>query len=204
MLNRSASSGQGKASDAQNQAHELANSDRIRLKFGACGIDVLENGPNIRVSVLYSPHDDVQICRTFAVVVYPDTIAPALSKEHGAVLGGQPIGQVFRENGWLIDKRHQYFGRLEALAGGPGSHPAFGDIGGTQPAVHVYSFVVSKNNEAFHYASIAEVHHPEHLRFEDLMAIYGDRCEAHLEAKTDIYDILEIVEAKLTSLPERM
>ncbi len=170
------------------------------MKFGTCGLEVLENGPEVRVSMLYSVHDEVRVCRTFAVVVYPEVIDPALRKEHEAIRGGLPIGMVFRENGWLIEKRHHYFGRQQMLPGGPEAHPIFGDIGRTQPAVHVYSFVARKDHRAYHYAFIAEVHHPQHLGYENLQSIYGRQFEDYLVKNKDVCGILEILDSKVMAL----
>ena len=44
---------------------------------------------------------------------------------------------------------------------------------GTPLAVHVYVLDVVKGEMRFQYAAIAEIHHPDYLRRDDLSAIYG-------------------------------
>ena len=175
----------------------LGNSDRIRLKFGSYGIEVLESGQKIRVSNLYSIDEGIRTNRTFAVVAYPDIIEPEFSKEHDAILKGESIGIVFRNNGWVVDKRHQYFGKVEVLPDYSDVDSVFGDIGRAQPVIHVYSLFVKKDSSEFRYASIAEVHHPEYLDLEDLNAIYGNDLDAALEKNEDVNDFLEIVKTKM-------
>ena len=88
--------GRGEVPIVGNESVGLGNSERIRLKFGSYGIEVLESGQGIRVSNLYSIKDGVRTNRTFAVVAYPDVIEPEFSEEHDAIINGQSIGNVFR------------------------------------------------------------------------------------------------------------
>ncbi len=176
---------------------ELGNSDRIRLKFGNYGIEILENGLKLRVSNLYSIDGGVKTNRTFAVVSYPAVIAPEFSKEHGAIINGQSIGIVFKDNGWFIDKRHLYFGSLESSSACLDVDLIFGDIGKFQPVIHLYSLFVRKNGFEFQYASIAEVHHPEYLDLDDLSLIYGHEFDSSDAKDKDINDYLDIVKSKM-------
>lgn len=189
---------QGKGSSVGNGTVGLGNSERIRTKFGSYGIEVLESGQGIRVSNLYSIDKGVKTNRTFAVVAYPEVIEPEFSKEHDAIINGQSIGIVFRNNGWVVDKRHQYFGQIETPSACSDVEAVFGDIGKTRPAIHVYSFFVSKDNSEFRYASIAEVHHPEYLGLEDLYTIYGDVSDSVFEKREDVESFLEIVKTKMS------
>ena len=184
-------------SPAEELAVDLGNSDRIRLKFGSYGIEIVENELRIRVSNLYSTSEGVRTNRTFAVVMYPAVIEPALRKEHAAIIAGQSIGIVFREHGWQIDKRHQYIGELEAPAGIWSVDSVFGDIGETQPVIHVYSLIVKKDKHEFHYASIAEVHHPEYLEFEELKSIFAVEHNGVQVKSQDTIDFLKIVKTKM-------
>jgi len=188
---------QGKGSVVGNSTVGLGNSERIRLKFGSYGIEVLESGQGIRVSNLYSIDEGIRTNRTFAVVAYPDIIEPELRKEHDAILKGESIGIVFRNHGWTVDKRHQYFGKVEVPSEYSGVDAVFGDIGRAQPVIHVYSLFVKKDNSEFRYASIAEVHHPGYLGLEDLNTIYGNVLDGALEKNEDVNDFLEIVKAKM-------
>jgi len=182
---------------AETLVSELGNSDRIRLKFGSYGIEIIENGARIRVSNLYSTTDGVKTNRTFAVVMLPEVIEPAFSKEHAAIINGQSIGIVFKDNGWKIEKHHQYVGELDVGPDFSGVHSVFGDIGEVRPVIHVYSLLVKKDNAQFHYASIAEVHHPDYLGLSDLRAIFGEEFDGSLEMDRDTADFLRIVNFKM-------
>lgn len=186
-----------KTSLAEEQAVDLGNSDRIRLKFGNYGIDIVENELRIRVSKLYSTSDSVKTNRTFAVVMYPAVIDPAFRKEHEAIIDGQSIGIVFKEHGWQIDKRHQYIGELDTPADAYGADSVFGDIGTAQPVIHVYSLIVRKDKDEFHYASIAEIHHPEYLDLEELRSIFEVGRDGAQTKSQDTIDFLKIVKTKM-------
>jgi len=192
-----ANTNQGEALAAEDQTSGMANSDRIRLKFGSYGIEVVENDPMIRVSKLFSSSAGVKTNRTFAVVMYPSAIEPAFRNEHEAIISGQSIGIVFKENGWQIEKRHQYIGELDFLSDTSGVHSVFGDIGEIQPVIHVYSLIVLKNNAQFHYASIAEVHHPDYLELEELKTICGGEFDGTQANDQDTIDFLKIVVSKM-------
>jgi hypothetical protein len=181
----------------ETQVSGLGNSDRIRLKFGSYGIEIVENGARIRVSNLYSTKDGVKTNRTFAVVMYPVVIEPAFAKEHDAIINGQSIGIVFKEHGWRIEKHHQYVGELDVGPDFSTIHAVFGDIGEVRPVIHVYSLLIKKHNAQFHYASIAEVHHPDYLGLADLRTIFGKEFDDSLEMDRDTADFLKIVENKM-------
>lgn len=181
----------------QKPSHALGNSERIRMKFGSYGIEVLENSPGIRVSSLYSTDGGIRINRTFAVVAYPEVIEPAFKMEHEAIINGQSIGILFRDNGWAIDKRHQYFAEIEIPTKLFSEAPHSGI---TKSAIQVYSLIIKKDGAEFDYASIAEVHHPDFLRLEDLAAIYGPEFENHRHKKAQITAFLDIAESRILAL----
>lgn len=173
---------------------ELGNSDRIRLKFGSYGIEVIESGERIRVSHLYSEDEGKKTVRTFAVVALPQVIQPEFSKEHEQITNGQSIGIVFKNNGWVIDKRHQYFGSMHDL---PDSRLIFGETGSVDPVIHVYSLFISKPDMEFLYASIAEVHHPDYLTLADMKVIYGDKYRETSIKDGQLEAILQIVKSRM-------
>ena len=181
-------------SSADRHSRALANSDRIQLIFGNYGIQVLENSPGMRISSLYSIDDGKKTNRTFAVVAYPDLVAEAIRKEHQTILGGESIGIVFRNNGWHTIKHHQYFGNLEASNVDSGTLSVFG---AARPAIHIYWLSVKKNDAEYRYAQIAEVHHPDYLKLEDLQVIYGDDFNDKLVNSSEVSEILEIVKLKM-------
>jgi hypothetical protein len=190
----------GGSPTAEETAHPLGNSERIRMKFGNFGIEVLESDAGIRVSNLYSTHDNVRISRTFAVVAYPENIEPAFRKEHDAIIDGQSIGIVFKNNGWVIEKHHQYFGEIELPLHlfGIASHSS--ETGKARSAIHVYSLIVKKGESEFQYASIAEVHHPEFLQLQDLASIYGSEFENHRDKTGEIAETLDKIESRILAL----
>lgn len=149
---------------------ELLNSERIEQVFGSYGIEVLSSTPMLRVSKLFSTHDEREICRTFAVVAYPREIDGTIAAEHSAILDGGSIGATFAAGSWRVSKVHYYFGdlpstaKVEALMGG---------IEPTRLAVHVYALGVSRGGVEIDYASIVEVHHPDYLNLADLVELYG-------------------------------
>jgi len=73
----------------------------------------------------------------------------------------------------------------------------FGDIGEVRPVIHVYSLLIKKDNKQFHYASIAEVHHPDYLGLEDLRSIFGKEFDGSLDMDRDTADFLRIVNSKM-------
>ena len=188
---------QGEAIPVELQTLELGNSERIRLKFGSYGIEVIENGRRIRVSELYSVEDGLRTNRTFAVVNYPSVIAPEFKQEHEEITNGKSIGIVFKNHNWEINKRNLYFGEVERSPEKNGTETVFGDIGTRLPVVHVYALIVKKDHAEFHYASIAEVHHPGYLNLNDLQEIYG--CQYHQVAAMEeqIQELLQIVKTKM-------
>lgn len=152
---------------------ELLNSERIELTFGSFGIEVLSADAPLRVSNLYSVEGGVRTCRTFAVVVYPERIDPALAEAHALIVSGQAIGETFAANGWSIEKRHRYFGEIADIQSRPRVAGLMGLTATANAAIHVYVFVVSKDGRAIDYATIAEIHHPDYLALREIAAIYG-------------------------------
>lgn len=188
---------QGEVIPLESETLELGNSDRIRLKFGNYGIEVVESGERIRVSNLFSTQNGIRTNRTFAVVLYPTVVDPAFQKEHEAILNGQSIGIVFKNFHWLIDKRHGYFGEMELAPHQIGEVSVFGDIADHQPVVHVYALYIKKHGVEFHYASIAEVHHPDYLDLDDLKVIYGKDVESARVPNEHFLALLDVVKGKM-------
>lgn len=199
LVSRSQNKNQGETAIAENQVRPLRNSDRIKIKFGSYNIDIIENDINIRVSKLYSTQHGLRTNRTLAVVSYPDVIDAAFEKEHEAIVNGESIGVVFEQNGWTIDKHHQYLGEIGIPAEYAGNDPLFGTAT-NHPAIHIYSLLVSKNAYRFNYALIAEIHHPEFLQLEDLEAIYGHGTDQREEDTRRVEDFLRIVRTKIRGL----
>lgn len=171
----------------------LLNSERIREKFGSYGIEVLRSDGRVRVSDLFSVHNEIQVCRTFAVTVYPEKVDARFAEEHELIVGGQSIGEVFKSHGWTIEKRHRYFGEIEADTKYSGVYQLMGEVAPTKLAVHVYAFVIQKDDAEFAYALITEVHHPDYLTLDDLSGIYSDRVVSKDSDRDRVGDVLDLV-----------
>jgi hypothetical protein len=169
---------------------DLLNSERIEAKFGSYGIEVLESDDHLRVSSLFSLEDGHRVCRTFAVVRYPDAVDARLGVEHEMIVAGGSIGATFAARGWTVLKRHRYFGEIS-------SAPRVASLMQRTPAerlaVHVYVLDVARNGERFEYAWIAEVHHPDYLDVDALHAIYGSSNDPPTEPDSATQDLLELV-----------
>lgn len=158
---------------AESSAHkQLLNSERIRRDFGSYGIDIMEQGDNRRVSNLYSFAHDLKVTRTLAVVFYPASIASGILAEHREILAGGSIGEVFKSHGWKIEKTNRYFGEIPPSADFEGVYTAMGGLKASKLAIHIYQLSVSKNEQKWMYATIAEVHHPEYLNLGYLREVY--------------------------------
>ncbi|WP_299550320.1 hypothetical protein [Seonamhaeicola sp.] len=153
---------------------KLLNSERIKMAFGSYGIDVLKKNSKLRVSNLYSLHDDKKITRTFAVVRYPERIDSMFLKEHTKILDGESIGRVFKEGQWKIEKQPFLFGAISASPDYVKVYNLMGHIMPSELAIYIYGFNVKKGDKSYHYATISEVYHPDYLTLTDLKTIYPD------------------------------
>jgi hypothetical protein len=159
---------------ANQETRSELNSDRIRQTFGSYGVDVLANDENRRVSSLYSSAGSDKTTRTYAVVDFIEAAKSTLGTEHALIEAGGSIGEVFRDAGWSIDKRHLFIGEFLV----PATYTEIGESMCVNLPQHlaadVYLFVVSKNDRSYNYATITEIHHPDYLSAADLKRIYGE------------------------------
>lgn len=149
---------------------ELLNSERIAQRFGNYGIEVIESDGRVRVSNLFSEREGQRICRTFAVVRFPDRVDPAFAAEHDEIGRGGSIGAVFAAHGWSVGKTHL---RFFEIAASPRVAALMHVSAGTRLAAHAYVLDVSKGGRAIEYALLVEIHHPDYLALAELRAIYG-------------------------------
>ncbi len=178
------------------QQRVLLNSERIEQRFGSYGIDVLESGSEYRVSNLYSLDGSRRICRTFAVVRYPERVDPAFAAAHRAILAGGSIGAVLTAAGWHVEKRNLAF---DSLSAGERVAKLMGIPAHTLLATHVYVLDIVKGTQRFQYAAIVEIHHPGYLSVEDLASIYGAPDPAGRQAL--VTKMLGVAETKMTEQP---
>lgn len=155
---------------ADEDSAALLNSERIERQFGSYGIEVMRQDERLRVANLYSLHNATRITRTFAVTRYPKVVDPRLGREHQKILAGGSIGAVLTRAGWEVSRQQVWLGEVPATAG---IRSMMGDINSTRLAVNVFDLVVNRDGEQLIYASITEVHHPDHLTLSDLQRLYG-------------------------------
>jgi len=152
----------------------VLNSERIERTFGNYGLDIVNSDTQRRVTSLFSSANGEKVTRTYAVVDFNRVPGDAFAREHALIESGQSIGTTFRDAGWLINKQHLFIGELEVPAG----YRTIGElmqIKLPEPlATHVYLFVVEKDERAYTYATITEVHHPAYLSADDLKRLYGE------------------------------
>jgi len=157
----------------------LLNSERIERKFGSYGIDVLESEAGLRRSSLYSLDSGERICRTYAVVRFTEKLDSSYGPQHAKVLAGNSLGEVFKEDGWSIQKQSLYIGAIEL----PQTTSKISQLMRLRDnhtlALHVYQMRLAKDEHVFEYATIMEAHHPDYLSHENLLEIYNyDEAEA--------------------------
>jgi hypothetical protein len=153
---------------------QLLNSERIAETFGSYGIDVIQANNEGRVSSLYSLSDDDKITRTFAVVKFAGPARRAFASEHSQVEAGQSLGAVFESAGWEIEKLNIFVGEMEI----PRKYVLLAELMQINLpqflAAHAYQFIIRKDGRSYDYATIVELHHPDYLSAQDLVAIYGE------------------------------
>lgn len=155
----------------------MLNSERIEKQFGSFGIDVIASDGSKRIANLYSMEGGVRVCRTWATVLFPEVIDARVASEHTLVLGGQPMGAVFKRQGWQISKRNLRIGSRPLTPADDQMIRLMQIPEAASVAYHTYVFSVSKGDIALDYAVITETHHPDYLSRTDLEEIYGEVAE---------------------------
>lgn len=150
----------------------LLNSERIEQRFGSYGIEIVATNADVRRSNLYSTEGGIKTGRTYALVRFTESIYPAFAGEHDAVANGASLGAVFKASGWNIDKQTVHIGSLDIDAD---RSPILRQMRIDAPAtlaLHIYRLEIEKDGATFHYASIAEAHHPDYQTIDDIRRIY--------------------------------
>jgi len=173
-------------------ADTILNSERIRQKFGSYGVEVLYSDSTTRITRLYSTEGDVDVTRTFAVVMYPSVVDSALFLEHNEILNGGSIGQIFKESGWTIKKKSIYLGQISQSDKYDNTYEMMGGIVPTDLALYMYMFTVYKEGRSYNYATIAELYHPAYLTTGDMRRIYT-AVDDSLTSALDVTQKLDMV-----------
>lgn len=161
----------------------MLNSERIEKQFGSFGIDLIASDSSKRIANLYSMEGGRRVCRTWATVQFADVIDARVTSEHALVLGGQPMGAVFKSRGWQISKRNLRIGSRPLTRSDDHMIQLMQIPEAATVAYHTYIFSVSKGGPALDYAVITETHHPDYLSRSDLEEIYGTAAETATDVR---------------------
>ena len=149
------------------------NSERIKQRFGSYGVEILVADDSSRVSNLFSVEPEGRVCRTYAIVQFAEQTDPAFAQEHAAILSGASLGATFKARGWIVEKQTIHIGTTAGVNRSAQINTLMAIENETELALHIYRLLVSRNSERIEYAVIAEVHHPDYLRTDDIIQIYG-------------------------------
>lgn len=174
---------------------KLLNSERIELKFGSYGVELLYQDADTRLTNLYSLENGDKVMRTFAFVQFPAFIDTAFQQEHEEILNGGSIGAVFKQNGWIITKRQLFSGNMLCSEECSKLKSWMGAFTTDSLAMNIYSFEIEKEGRSFHYAIIAEVYHPDYLQTSDLDMIVG-----HVNKADQVSDIIPSMKSAIRKL----
>jgi hypothetical protein len=156
------------------------NSERIRERFGNCGIEILAETDSLRRANLFSIHGGVQTCRTYALVRALDA-PPEITTEHTAIVGGQSIGATFRAGGWTVAKKTLLTGKLAHSDVEPQVSALMRLTEARPVALHAYELLVEREASRIRYALILELHHPDYLREEELSSLFPTPVDSPID-----------------------
>ena len=151
---------------------ELLNSERIGERFGNCDIEVLEHGPTIRRSSLFSVDDGERTCRSYAVVQFIEQESAEVAEAHQKILAGESIGATFKTAGWKVSKVTRHVGSAPLPSGEHAIAHLMRLAGSASLALHAYRLILEQGERSLHYATIIEVHHPAYLSERELCQLY--------------------------------
>lgn len=169
------------------------NSERIAARFGSYGIRVIEHEP--RVSVLFSRHDGVEICRTLAIVEFTRPIPDPLKSPISKVIAGGSLGATLKEAGWRISKR---FLHHDTLTAGP-RFIRLAHLEQAAPlAVSIYELIVSRGGNTLPVATLVEIYHPDYLNLTNLKALQPQTANSDRQVNR----LLQLAREKMKEEPE--
>ncbi len=151
------------------------NSTLIKKKFGSYGVEVIAQEPSLRITSLYSLVNGIPVTRTLAMVGYSSDYPLDVSEVHEKIVSGGSLGQSFVDHGFEV------FKETKSLVNLPCSDelvPLYEmmSLNQHQPlAYHNYVLKVKKAGDWISYASVTEVHSPEHLTARELAERLGEK-----------------------------
>ena len=149
------------------------NSQRIHKKFGSYGVDVLTANESMRISSLFSVHNDQHVTRTLAVVSFVQPMPKLLRAMHKQIVTGDSIGATYRAHDWMIDKPLVAVDKLPASEDFDFVYKSMQLNSAQELIMHMYRFRVAQANtdDWIPYATIAEIHSPDYLSKQEVYSI---------------------------------
>ena len=151
---------------------EQLNSELIADRFGNYGIELIDVEDGVRRSSLYSVGDGTKTCRTFAAVRIDELPDGLVDGEHDLIMRGASIGATFRNHGWNVFKETVHVDRIGAPPLSPKIARLMGLDGKIRLAMHIYRLLPCRGTDAFCYATVVEVHHPDYMGLRDIEESY--------------------------------
>ena len=164
----------------------ILNSERIQMKFGSYGLDVLYSDQDTRVSYLYSfdsSDHKKKIYQTFAIVQFLESKIDQETQKR--IDNGASIGSTLKESGWSINKINLNITQINS-----DEYPLFKTSETSESlrtlAVHFYKLEIKKEDKFFDYAEILEIHNSDYLNYDELIKIFPvtNSDESHKRLKS--------------------
>lgn len=170
----------------------LLNSARIELKFGSYGVQILaqDKATGIRLSSLYSEHEDEKITRTIAFTQYEANINDKLRMAHKEILAGGSIGSTLKKYGFDVNKDLFFKGLVEDIP------DRLQNLMHTQErafATVIYNLVAKKGNHYYPYCTIVEVYSTEFLTLVEVDQIYPEPIPGNVNPQ-NVFDAIDIID----------
>ena len=169
----------------------ILNSERIQMKFGSYGLDILYSDHDTRVSYLYSfdsSNHKKKIYQTFAIVKFHESEIDQETQKR--IDNGASIGATLKEKGWSINKINLDVTRIDSdeypLFETPETSESLGSL-----AAHFYKLEIKKEDKLFDYAEILEIHNPDYLNYNELIKIFPltNSDASHKRLKSILEDV---------------
>lgn len=145
-------------------APNILNSQRIELKFGSYGVDILAQNHTSRLANLYSFYEGQKSTRTLAFTRYHLPMDKALLLAHEEILKGGSIGSTLKNHGFQVKKQFFF---LENISMPKISYFTNNNL----PAV-IYELIANIDGRDLHYCTILEVYDPNFLTIEEARNLY--------------------------------
>lgn len=170
----------------------LLNSARIELKFGSYGVQILaqDQVTGIRLSSLYSEHEDEKIARTIAFTQYEANINDKLRMAHKEILAGGSIGSTLKKYGFDVKKDLFFKGLVEDM---PDRLHNLMHAQERAFATVIYNLVAKEGNNYYPYCTIVEVYSPEFLTLVEVDQIYPEPIPGNVNPQ-NAFDAIDIID----------